>query len=158
MRHTRRMFRKAFGCDLSHVFIDFPSIPIASGAVAQVGIGERETSLYEMDDLTFSFWRMCGVSLQVYKAKLRTPINGITDVAVKVRHPYVKEHIARDLALLQGFARFVEWVWDAPWFQLSANVKNFAARLSVVPIMFSTSCSDFLSFFFPKNLKDECTM
>lgn len=45
----------------------------------------------------------------------------------------MKEQIARDLALLQRFVSLVEWVWDAPWLQLSANVYNFAARFASPP-------------------------
>jgi len=101
MRHTRRMFRKAFGRDIGQIFSQFPTTPIASGAVAQV-----------------------------YRATLKAPIDGVSEVAVKVRHPHVREHITRDLALLQGLVCVIEWVWDAPWLQLSANVQNFAARMS----------------------------
>ncbi len=64
--------------DLEEVFVEFPERPLASGAIAQV-----------------------------YRARLREPHDGIVDVAVKIRHPNVRQHIARDLTLLQALISVV---------------------------------------------------
>jgi len=68
---TTGQFKEAFGVDIAAIFDHFDPTPIASGAIAQV-----------------------------YRAHLASPIHGIQQVAVKVRHPGVEEQIARDIRIL----------------------------------------------------------
>lgn len=71
-RFSTGQFKEAFGADIEEVFSNFDTNPIASGAIAQV-----------------------------YRARLRAPINNFQEVAVKVRHPYVEQQISRDLTILR---------------------------------------------------------
>jgi predicted unusual protein kinase regulating ubiquinone biosynthesis (AarF/ABC1/UbiB family) len=63
---------------MEEVFQEFDPTPIASGAIAQV-----------------------------YRARLRSAVNGVQDVAVKVRHPSVDEKITRDLVILNTLVTVV---------------------------------------------------
>jgi aarF domain-containing kinase len=99
-KYTQKQFKEAYGRELEEVFVSFPKEPIASGAIAQV-----------------------------YQATLRQPHGHISQVAVKVRHPKVRETILRDLRILQNAVSLVEKVTALEWLQLQANVQSFALRM-----------------------------
>eukprot|EP01087_Luapelamoeba_hula_P011181 TRINITY_DN3007_c1_g1_i1.p1 TRINITY_DN3007_c1_g1~~TRINITY_DN3007_c1_g1_i1.p1 ORF type:complete len:627 (+),score=41.03 TRINITY_DN3007_c1_g1_i1:43-1923(+) len=98
--HTKKAIETAFAKTINELFSEFSMTPIASGAIAQV-----------------------------YRAKLLIPVAGVSDVAVKVRHPYVDERIHRDLVLLKALVSVVEVVGRMSWMNLRQNVITFSQRM-----------------------------
>ena len=66
-----------------------------------------------------------GSIAQVYKAKL----NNI-EVAVKVRHPNVKENIELDFIIMKVVARYIESIPGLEWLHLSDSLTQFSATIS----------------------------
>ena len=66
-----------------------------------------------------------GSIAQVYRARM----NGV-DVAVKVRHPNVKEQIELDFILMKAFARFIESLPGFSWLNLAESMAQFSETIS----------------------------
>jgi predicted unusual protein kinase regulating ubiquinone biosynthesis (AarF/ABC1/UbiB family) len=66
-----------------------------------------------------------GSIAQVYKARL----NG-QDVAVKVRHPNVEEHIALDFIIMKAVASLVDMLPGMDWLKLSETMSQFSSTIA----------------------------
>ena len=66
-----------------------------------------------------------GSIAQVYKARL----NG-QDVAVKVRHPHVEEHIALDFIIMKAVAGLVDLLPGLDWLKLSETMSQFSSTIA----------------------------
>lgn len=66
-----------------------------------------------------------GSIAQVYKARLNNQ-----DVAVKVRHPNVRQHIEIDFILMRAFARMIESIPGLEWISLSESMIQFSVTIA----------------------------
>lgn len=66
-----------------------------------------------------------GSIAQVYKAKLNNE-----DVAVKVRHPNVKENIELDFIIMKVVATYIESIPGLEWLRLSDSLTQFSATIA----------------------------
>jgi len=98
--YTEKIFHRSYGGKkIEQVFESFDPVPVASGAIAQV-----------------------------YKATIRH--NGeLIQVAVKVRHPFVKDNILRDLSIIRKMALFLEYIPGLKWMSVQENLQTFANHM-----------------------------
>uniref|UniRef100_A0A0D6R1D5 ABC1 atypical kinase-like domain-containing protein n=2 Tax=Araucaria cunninghamii TaxID=56994 RepID=A0A0D6R1D5_ARACU len=99
--YTKRSVESAFGRKLQEIFEDFEVDPVASGSIAQV-----------------------------HKAVLRFQHAGQEGkpmmVAVKVRHPGVREAISRDFIIINWIAKFLCFLPNLRWLRLDESLQQFA--------------------------------
>ncbi|EPS65841.1 hypothetical protein M569_08936, partial [Genlisea aurea] len=99
--YTRRTIEKAFGCKLGEIFDNFEEQPVASGSVAQV----HQATL---------------------RSKNRRQQDQGAIVAVKVRHPGVRESIHRDFILMNSLAKLSKFIPTLKWLRLDESMQQFA--------------------------------
>lgn len=99
--HTKKTVESAFGHRLQDIFEDFEIEPVASGSIAQV-----------------------------HRAVLRFqgPGHEVKPmiVAVKVRHPGVREAISRDFTIINWVAKLSSFLPTLQWLRLDESVQQFA--------------------------------
>ncbi|PIA64587.1 hypothetical protein AQUCO_00100218v1 [Aquilegia coerulea] len=99
--YTKNTIEKAFGRKLSEIFDEFEEAPVASGHV-----------------------------FQVHRATLRSRYPGVQlnpiAVAVKVRHPGIKESIKRDFIIIESFAKIMNVIPTLKWLRLDERVQQVA--------------------------------
>ncbi|CAI5999219.1 unnamed protein product [Closterium sp. NIES-64] len=102
---TQRIVERAFGRRLEEMFDEFDEEPVASGSIAQVHRAVL-TSRYPRAE-----------------PKMVEPPRM---VAVKVRHPGVREVIHRDFVIMNWVARATSLVPGLQWLRLEDSVQQFA--------------------------------
>ncbi|KAH9300518.1 hypothetical protein KI387_012101, partial [Taxus chinensis] len=99
--HTKKTVESAFGRRLQDIFEDFEVEPVASGSIAQV-----------------------------HRAVLRFKDPGQEVkpmiVAVKIRHPGVREAISRDFIIINWVAKVSSFLPALQWLRLDESVQQFA--------------------------------
>ncbi|PIA46183.1 hypothetical protein AQUCO_01500002v1 [Aquilegia coerulea] len=102
--YTKNTIEKAFGRKLPEIFDDFEEAPVASGSVVQV---HRATLRFRYPN---------------------TQIKPIA-VAVKVRHPGIKESIKRDFFIIESFAKIMNLIPALKWLRLDERVQQVATLM-----------------------------
>jgi len=85
---------------------------------------EFGVSVYEMFDDFDETPIASGSIAQVYKARLEGK-----DVAVKVRHPNVVEHIRLDFSVMKAVASLLESIPGLSWLNLSGSLAQFSETI-----------------------------
>lgn len=98
---TKATIERVFGQPISEIFEHFEEIPVASGSIAQV--------------------HKASLRIQDPKQQLRKPI----EVAVKVRHPEVREQIKRDFAIINFVVKALNFIPGLNWLRLEEIVCQF---------------------------------
>lgn len=101
---TKKTIENAFGRKLSDIFEEFDEAPVASGSIAQV-----------------------------HRASLRFQYPGqkvkSSEVAVKVRHPYVEETMTRDFVIINLVAKMTTFIPGLNWLRLDECVQQFSVYM-----------------------------
>lgn len=98
---TKATVERVFGRPISEIFEHFEEIPVASGSIAQV--------------------HRASLRIQDPKQQLRKPL----EVAVKVRHPEVREQIKRDFAIINCVVKALNFIPGLSWLRLEEIVCQF---------------------------------
>ncbi|ESQ29272.1 hypothetical protein EUTSA_v10023346mg [Eutrema salsugineum] len=101
---TKKTIENAFGRKLSDIFEEFDEAPVASGSIAQV---HRAT-----------------LRFQYPGQKIKS-----SEVAVKVRHPFVEETMTRDFVLINLVAKMSTWIPGLNWLRLNECVQQFSVYM-----------------------------
>lgn len=104
-RTTQEIVERAFGRRLDEMFDEFDEEPVASGSIAQVHRAVLSSRYPRADP------------------KIKEPPRM---VAVKVRHPGVREVIHRDFVIMNWLARASSAVPGLQWLRLEDSVQQFA--------------------------------
>ncbi|GLJ29855.1 hypothetical protein SUGI_0590090 [Cryptomeria japonica] len=99
--HTKKTIESAFGHRLQDIFEDFEIEPVASGSIAQV--------------------HRAVLRFQGPGQEVKPMI-----VAVKVRHPGVREAISRDFMIINWVAKVSSFLPTLQWLRLDESVQQFA--------------------------------
>ncbi|CAI5962405.1 unnamed protein product [Closterium sp. NIES-64] len=102
---TQRIVERAFGRRLEEMFDEFDEEPVASGSIAQVHRAVLTSRYPRAEPKMVEAPRM---------------------VAVKVRHPGVREVIHRDFVIMNWVARATSLVPGLQWLRLEDSVQQFA--------------------------------
>ncbi|ODV87154.1 hypothetical protein CANARDRAFT_26576 [[Candida] arabinofermentans NRRL YB-2248] len=107
-RQTKMILERTFnGLTLDEIFDEFDSVPIGTGAIAQVYLGRLNAKFIEEG--------------QDHDAL----------VAVKVVHPNIEIRIERDLKIMKFFANMIDWVPTMEWLSLPQEVEQFAILMKM---------------------------
>ncbi|KFK40682.1 hypothetical protein AALP_AA2G027600 [Arabis alpina] len=101
---TKKTIESAFGRKLSDIFEEFDETPVASGSIAQV--------------------HRASLRFQYPGQKVKT-----SEVAVKVRHPFVEETMRRDFVIINLVAKMTTFVPGLNWLRLDECVQQFSAYM-----------------------------
>jgi len=123
-----------------------------------LGLNKITEAFLELETLPVA----SGAIAQVYRGVLRDG----TEVAVKVRHPQVRENITLDLAVLQTLAKWVELFPGAKYWSVGDAVFDFTRNMlaqvdmrreAMNLVRFRANFADEPTVVFPRPILDMCS-
>ncbi|KAF8299669.1 putative ABC1 family [Trypanosoma cruzi] len=96
----------------------------------QVAVKQRHNALYYLQEIE-TVPVNSGSIAQIHRGVLREEVDGIpagTEMAIKVTHPRIREHIAADVTGMRWFVNILTFLWPSTvYFDLKRSVQEFSS-------------------------------
>ncbi|CCM04437.1 uncharacterized protein FIBRA_06617 [Fibroporia radiculosa] len=127
LSYTKHVIEKIFQRPFNEVFEEFDETPIGTGAIAQVYKGTLRKDLIPPSHLTPKRSRKNVLPTALVNEP--PPSVPTAAVAIKILHPDVSKLIARDLAIMDFFARALTLFPGVQWLSLPEEVAVFGRMM-----------------------------